>query len=54
MDKTLVGTEESAEVVMRRCSVKKMFLKNCAKFTAKYLRWNQFLMNFQTLSPATL
>ena len=54
MDKTLVGTEESAEAVMRRCSVKKMFLKKFAKFTVKYLCWNQFLMNFQTLRPATL
>ena len=50
MDKTLVGTEKSAGSVIRRCSVNKVFLKNCRKFTGRYLCWNLILlMKFQVL-----
>ena len=38
MNKTLVGTEESARGVSRRCSENKaLFKKTCAKVTGKYL-----------------
>ena len=47
VDKTLVGTEESAEAVIRRSSVNKIFLKNRGKFTGKYLCRGLFLMKFQ-------
>ena len=54
MDKTLVGTVKSAGAVIRRCSVNKIFLKNCRKFTGKYLCQSLFLMKFQAMRPATL
>ena len=38
----------------RRCSVKKGFLKNFAKFTRKHLCWSLFLNKVAGLSPATL
>ena len=34
MDKTLVGMNESAEVIIQRCSVN-VFLKKCEKFARK-------------------
>ena len=48
-DKTLVRMEESAGTFVGRCSVNKAFLKNCIKFTRKYLCWSLFLMKFQAL-----
>ena len=54
MDKTLVGTKESAGVVIRRYSVNKVFLESVAKCTGKYLCWSLFLMTFQALRPASL
>ena len=54
MNKTLVGMDESAGAVIRRCFVNKVFLKNNVKFTGKHLCWSLFLMRFQALRPATL
>ena len=48
-DKTFVRMEESAGIFIGRCSVNKAFLKNCIKFTRKYLCWSLFLMKFQAL-----
>ena len=48
MDKTLVGTEESAGAVTWGCSVDKVFLKNCGKFTGVSF------MKFKALRSATL
>ena len=48
-DKTLVGTEESAEAVFQKCSVNKVFGKN-----GKYLCLSLFSVEFQALRPATL
>ena len=39
---------------LRRCSVKKLFLKNLQKFTGKHLCQSLFLSKAATLRPATL
>ena len=39
---------------VRRCSLKKMFLKFFAIFTEEHLYWNLFLLKLETWSPATL
>ena len=51
MDKTLVGTEESAGAVIRRCSLNKVFEK--MRKIHRIFR-SLFLMKFQALRSATL
>ena len=46
MDKTLVGTEESAGASIWRCSAKKVFWKIAQKSQKRYLCWSLFLMKF--------
>ena len=48
MDKTLVGMEESAGAVIRRCSVNKVFWKVSQNYTCAGV----FLMKFQALKIA--
>ena len=38
----------------RRCSVKKVVLKNFANFTEKHLCWSLFLITFHAFRPTTL
>ena len=45
--------EESAEAVIQKCSVNKVFGKN-VKSNGKYLWLSLFLIKFQALRPATL
>ena len=53
MNKTLVGTEESARRINWRCSVKRLF-ENLCKIHRKISCCSLFLMKFQALRPATL
>ena len=53
MDKTLVGTEESAGRVIWRYSLNKV-IKKIVLNSQKYLCWSLILMKFQSLGPATL
>ena len=52
--KILVGTEESAGAVIRRCSVNKAFWRIAENSLRKYLNQSIFLMTLQALRLATL
>ena len=48
------GKFQWSEVVVRRCSVKKVVLRNFAKFTGKHLCQRLFFNKIADLRPATL
>ena len=43
-----------SRISYRRCSLKRVFLKNFAQFTEKHLCWSLFFNKVVTLRPATL
>ena len=47
-------SEHIEAVTVKRCSVKKSFLKNFTNFTRLHLCWSLFLTKLQAFRPATL